>query len=339
MRLAVERVVPACMSWPSNSRASMFVPPRGLQGRLGSICTTPVSGEPAQAAGIPPGSPVRAPTGKRQGKASAGSCRPESTPADPGPRLEPGADRADREASAGRCRRFVVSTRDAGRRDCGRGGSRLIRGCERAFASGPGCHERDPDQGRSARRGVSRQCGGDGRFGRGSARQSRKNQAGRRGGRARAASRAWQAVAAGSGAGAARSGLAVSRALAARGVRHVWGRGAGRRADHRDRPGRGPGMPGDRQRCHGQGRHLLSDHREEASAGAGDRAREPAGLRLSGRFRRRQSAEPGRGVSGPRALRADLLQPGDHVGGRDRADRGGHGLLHGGRRLCAGDGG
>ena len=54
---------------------------------------------------------------------------------------------------------------------------------------------------------------------------------------------------------------------------------------------------------------------------------------------RRQSAEPGRGVSGPRAFRADLLQSGDHVGGRDCTDRGGHGILHGGRRLCAGDGG
>ena len=38
-----------------------------------------------------------------------------------------------------------------------------------------------------------------------------------------------------------------------------------------------------RQRRHHQGRHLLSDDGEEASARAGDRAREPAALHLSGR--------------------------------------------------------
>ena len=44
-----------------------------------------------------------------------------------------------------------------------------------------------------------------------------------------------------------------------------------------------------RQRRHGQGRHLLSDDREEAPARAGDRAREPPAVHLSGRFRRRHS--------------------------------------------------
>ena len=66
--------------------------------------------------------------------------------------------------------------------------------------------------------------------------------------------------------------------------------------------------------------------RQEAPARAGDRAREPAALHLPGRFRRRAPAEPGRGVPGPRALRPHLLQPGEHVGGRHPADRGGHGL-------------
>ena len=52
------------------------------------------------------------------------------------------------------------------------------------------------------------------------------------------------------------------------------------------------------------------DDGEEASARAGDRAAEPAALHLSGRFRRRQPAEPGRGLSRPRAFRPHLLQPG-----------------------------
>ena len=59
---------------------------------------------------------------------------------------------------------------------------------------------------------------------------------------------------------------------------------------HRHRPGRGPRMRDRRQRRHGQGRHLLSDDGEEASARAGDRAAEPPALHLSGRFRRRQPA-------------------------------------------------
>ena len=107
--------------------------------------------------------------------------------------------------------------------------------------------------------------------------------------------------------------------------------------DRRRRPRRGPRGDGRRQRRHGEGRHLLSDDGEEASARAGDRAAEQSALHLSGRFRRRQSAEPGRGVSRPRAFRPHLLQPGEHVGGRHPADRLRHGIVHGGRRLCAGD--
>ena len=60
-------------------------------------------------------------------------------------------------------------------------------------------------------------------------------------------------------------------------------------------------------------------------------------LRLSGRFGRGEFALPGRGVSRPRAFRADLLQPGAHVRRRHRADRRGDGILHRGRRLCPGD--
>ena len=91
------------------------------------------------------------------------------------------------------------------------------------------------------------------------------------------------------------------------------------------------------QRRHDQRRHLLSDDGEEASARAGDRAREPAALHLSGRLRRRQPAEPDRGVSRPRAFRPHLLQPGDAVEPAHSADRRGDGLVHRGRRLCAGD--
>ena len=100
---------------------------------------------------------------------------------------------------------------------------------------------------------------------------------------------------------------------------------------------RGPRGDDRRQRSDDQGRRLLSDDGQEASARAGDRAREPAALRLSRRFRRRQPAASGRGVSRPRAFRPHLLQSGAHVGGGHRADRGGDGLLHRGRRLCAGD--
>ncbi len=90
------------------------------------------------------------------------------------------------------------------------------------------------------------------------------------------------------------------------------------------------------QRRDHQGRHLLSDDGEEAPAGAGDRAREPAALPLPRRFRRREPAAPDRGLSRPRAFRPHLLQPGDALGRGHPADRLRDGLLHGGRRLCAG---
>ena len=92
-----------------------------------------------------------------------------------------------------------------------------------------------------------------------------------------------------------------------------------------------------RQRRHGEGRHLFPDHREEASARAGDRAAEPAALHLSGRFRRRLPADAGRDLPRPRAFRPHLLQPGQSVGAGHSADRRGDGLMHRRRRLCAGD--
>ena len=91
------------------------------------------------------------------------------------------------------------------------------------------------------------------------------------------------------------------------------------------------------QRRDGQGRHLLSADGEEAPARAGHRARERPAVHLPGRFRRREPAQPVRRVSRPRPLRPHLLQPGDDVGAGHPADRRRHGLVHGGRRLCAGD--
>ena len=106
---------------------------------------------------------------------------------------------------------------------------------------------------------------------------------------------------------------------------------------HRHRPRLGARGPGRRQRRHRQGRHLLPAHRQEARARAGRGAAEPPALRLPGGLGRRVPAAPGRGLPRPRSLRPHLLQPGADVGGRAGADRGGDGLVHGRRRLRAGD--
>ena len=111
----------------------------------------------------------------------------------------------------------------------------------------------------------------------------------------------------------------------------------GRRHGDRHRHDRGPAGDGRRQRRDGEGRHLLPAHGEEASPRPGDRAREPAALRLPGRLRRRVPAAAGRGVPRPRSLRAHLLQPGAHVGCRHPAGRGRARLVHRGRRLRARD--
>ena len=72
---------------------------------------------------------------------------------------------------------------------------------------------------------------------------------------------------------AARSRHAVPRTLAAGGA---WDAMASEVPagghHHRHRPRRRPRMRHRRQRRHGEGRHLLPDHRQEASARAGDRA-------------------------------------------------------------------
>ena len=65
-------------------------------------------------------------------------------------------------------------------------------------------------------------------------------------------------------------------------------------------------------------------------------AGEPPALRLPRRLRRCVPAAAGRGLPRPRALRPDLLQPGQPVRAPDPADRQRHGLVHGRRRLRAG---
>ena len=116
-----------------------------------------------------------------------------------------------------------------------------------------------------------------------------------------------------------RSRHAVPRIQPARRVGDVRRRRARRRHRHRHRRRRGAGVRDRRQRRHRQGRHLLPDDGQEASARAGDRRAEPPAVHLSRRFRRRVPAAAGRGLSRPRALRAHLLQPGAHV--RARASR------------------
>ena len=106
---------------------------------------------------------------------------------------------------------------------------------------------------------------------------------------------------------------------------------------HRDRRRRGPRLHDRRERRHREGRHLLPADRQEAPARPGDRRAEPPAVPVPRRLGRRLPAAPGRGLPRPRALRADLLQPGADVGARDPADRGRDGLVHRRRRLRAGD--
>ena len=110
-----------------------------------------------------------------------------------------------------------------------------------------------------------------------------------------------------------------------------------RRHRHRDRSGARRAVRRDRERRHREGRHVLPDDGEEAPARAGDRRGQPPAVHLPRRFGRRVPAVAGRRVPRPGPFRADLLQPGADVGRRHPADRRGHGLVHGGRRVRAGD--
>ena len=132
-------------------------------------------------------------------------------------------------------------------------------------------------------------------------------------------------------------GSLVPRAVAAGGLGSVRRRRAGGGPGHRHRPRLGARGPGRRQRRHRQGRHLLPADREEARARAGGGAAEPLPcvyLVDSG------------GAFLP--LQAEVFPDRDHFGriffnqarmsaGRPGPDRRGDGLVHGRRRLRAGD--
>ena len=148
---------------------------------------------------------------------------------------------------------------------------------------------------------------------------------------------ARQAAAARARRPAARQGRAVPGAIAAGRARHVRRRRAGRGDRHRRRPRGGPRVRDRRQRRDRQGRHLLPDDGQEAPARAGGGPPQPAAVHLPRGLRRRVPAAPGRRLPRPRALRPDLLQPGDDVREGDPADRRRDGLLHGRRRVRAGD--
>ena len=110
-------------------------------------------------------------------------------------------------------------------------------------------------------------------------------------------------------------------------------RGSVGRGRDGDRRRRGPRVRHRRKRRDREGRVVFPADGQEAPARARGGRAEPAAVHLPRRLRRRVPAATGRGLSRPRPLRADLLQPGAHVGARHPADRGRDGLVHGGRRV------
>ena len=91
------------------------------------------------------------------------------------------------------------------------------------------------------------------------------------------------------------------------------------------------------QRRHGERRHLLPDDGEKAPARAGNRGAEQPALHLPGGFGRRQPAHqdevfPDRDHFGRIFYNQANMSAAGHP-----ADRGGDGLVHRRRRLCAGD--
>ena len=100
----------------------------------------------------------------------------------------------------------------------------------------------------------------------------------------------------------------------------------------------GSRMHGRRQRRHGEGRHLFSADGEKASARAGNRAAEQSALRLLWWIPGvricpiRTRCFPIASISA-----AFFITRRQMSSQRHQPDCGGDGLVHGGRRLCAGD--
>ncbi len=131
--------------------------------------------------------------------------------------------------------------------------------------------------------------------------------------------------------------LGSARVVTLTGIGGVGKTRAALQTADRDRPGQRPRVRDRRQRRDRQGRHLLPADGQEAPARPDDRGREPAALPLPRRLRRRVPADAGRGLPRPRALRPDLLQPGQPLGAGHPPDRQRDGLVHRRRRLRAGD--
>ena len=184
-----------------------------------------------------------------------------------------------------------------------------------------------------------------GRTGRRASRTARGRASGRHLHVPRAAREAWQALAPRPRRPPARPRLAVPGDRPHGGLRDVRGAQSGgrhvcraeRRHHHRHRPGLGSRLHDRRQRRHGEGRHLLPAHRQEAPARPDDRQAEQPALHLPRRLRRSLPADAGRGVPRPAPLRPHLLQPGADVGGRHRTGRRRHGVVHCRGRLRARD--
>ena len=92
-----------------------------------------------------------------------------------------------------------------------------------------------------------------------------------------------------------------------------------------------------RERCDGEGRHLLPGHGEEAPESAADRAGESPAVLVSRRFGWSVSPAAGRCLSGPRAFRPHFLQSGAAFSRAHSTSGGGDGIVHGRRRVRAGD--
>ncbi len=214
----------------------------------------------------------------------------------------------------------------------------LLRLCYSATRCGTiGTNGTDRIASEPRQRGIPDQSRRDGDCGGKVALDHRSHSRGRPRAGAQTPHRARQIAGARSGQGTPRSRHALPRAVDARRPRSLRRRGARREHRHRHRQGFWPRGGSRRQRRDGQRRHVLSDHREEASARPGDRDGKPSPVRLPGRFRRRVPADAVRSFPRPRTLWPHLLQHGADVGDGNRAGCRGDGFMHGRGRLRSRD--